>query len=160
MVCGRNPCASGRLGNCHRLEAAADSRRARNADSSVRPGFLGRGRPLRKTRPAQIRRAVPRGARGKSCAAKVTRAGTVETPWHARRAGRRDYRADRTDDGRARHQPYETGRADPWGEEELREEQSKVDSRELKVHSAVKVSWQCRQVELSMSGAWRTAPRV
>ncbi len=110
----RNPRASGRLGNCHGLEDAADSGRAWNADSGVRSGLLGGRRPLRKARPAQIRRAIPRGARSKSGPAEVAHAGTVETPRHARRAWRGDHRAHRSHDRRTRHQSHETDRADSW----------------------------------------------
>ncbi len=53
---------------------------------------------------------------------RVVRAGTVEAPRHACRAGRGDHRAHRSYDRRARHQPYETGRADRGGEEEIRVE--------------------------------------
>ena len=48
MVRGRNPRAPRGLRNCHGLEDAADSGRARNANSAVRSGRMGGGGPLRK----------------------------------------------------------------------------------------------------------------
>src|SRR5579862_7532551 len=117
MVRAGNRRALGGYRDCRQLADSGNFGRARHAHSSVRSGRMGDGDPLRKTRSAAGRGAVPRAARSESGALQIPQAGTVEASRDALGARRRNRGAHRADVRGARFESHRTDRADSRDQE-------------------------------------------